>query len=271
MAVQGQHRPQRGLSPSRCSSPDRPCAPAWHLGRQRWSASSRSTPAHSDWISPSRGSPADCPGGGLATMATSMSSRSAGCGQVLRQRQQPSRPAAPPAARAARPPSPRRRSRSPAGLIARVSSTVSAWSRVWRRTAASVAVEAAHLGRLRPGSVSRTRPCHRLAALPPPGPGDAGDRQRALHRRVARRALGHRARHRFADRAVRLDQRGRHAQQLGLGGVAVVTSRARTSRSSRPDRCGPRRSGRRCSSRRWPGASRGSAAASASGSGCRPG
>ena len=36
------------------------------------SASSRSTPAHSDWIRRSFGSPASAPGGGLATIAMSI-------------------------------------------------------------------------------------------------------------------------------------------------------------------------------------------------------
>ena len=85
------------------------------------------------------------------------------------------------------------------------------------------------------------------------GPGDAGDRPpRARHRRVLQRAGGHRARHLGSLTApCAAIERARHAQQLGLGRVAVgdeaaLEPVARAGHS----RCRRRRSGRRCSSRR---------------------
>ena len=61
----------------------------------------------------------------------------------------------------------------------------------------------------------------RLARHRAAGAGDAGDGHRQIGRRAGQRAGRHRAGHRLADRAVRLDQRRRHAERLGLGRIAV--------------------------------------------------
>ena len=71
-----------------------------------------------------------------------------------------------------------------------------------------------------------------------------------LRARVRQRALGHRARDLGADRAVRGDQRRRHAEHLGLGLVRVGDEAALEPVARAGERrCRRRRSGRRCRTR----------------------
>ena len=65
------------------------------------------------------------------------------------------------------------------------------------------------------------RPCPRACLRCRRGAGHARDGHADLGVRVRQRALGHGAGHGLAHGAVLVDQRGGHAQHLGLGGVGI--------------------------------------------------
>ena len=56
-----------------------------------------------------------------------------------------------------------------------------------------------------------------FSTLPPPGPATPVTDTSDVGVRTLQRARGHLLRHRFADRADRADQLGRHAEKFGLG------------------------------------------------------
>ena len=62
---------------------------------------------------------------------------------------------------------------------------------------------------------------HRLFRRAAIGSGDAGDRDGDVRGSALQRAFGHGAAHLFAHGAVARDEIGRHAEQLGLGGVGI--------------------------------------------------
>ena len=207
-------RPTARSRPSPRSARDRPCARSARRAATWDRSSSRSTPAHSDWIRRSRGRPARLSGGGLATIATSMRVRSnnspavdaggrrlgSACAQqplpLIAARQRRScRPAAGSCSALAR-----CAAASRAAHARTVARRTAARSPSKRRRSLSCAPRRA-ARRAKPNQTVPTG----LPGVPPPGPGDAGDRHRQIGAAAnAQRALGHRARHRFADRAVLL-------------------------------------------------------------------
>ena len=198
-AVQGQHRPQRGLGHRRVRSPDRPCARSARPAGTVGSASSRSTPAHSDWIRRRRGSACqasrrrvgdDRHARSPRAVERSPSRRQAWCGAAAPQRLPPLRRAR------------RRRNGRPAAPscgsclhAARTAPAARASAMLHRARAAPRARSPSQLQRARRCvaaprcAASRARPVPTgLPGVAAARPGDAGDRHRESARASARSA-----------------------------------------------------------------------------------